>query len=187
MYSTVILVASSGLRAIERTLSRLKQPIFSIRHFWTKYVALSWLFHALTPIQPVDKGYPSLITDPAPLLSLGESSQIDSVQNVILIRADSQRGWDNYSLAVNPDVCDHFHQCVLNKMKGEGEPRWDHYQALGDGMLDLSRLDIWGGERGQGHLEFELAHRLHGFQGAQEFCCYLLFFFSTPAHFTMAY
>lgn len=65
---------------------------------------------------------------------------------------------------------DHFHQCVLNKMKGGGETRWDYYEALGDGMLDLSRLDIWGGKRGQGHLEFELAHRLHGLQVAQEFC-----------------
>jgi hypothetical protein len=70
-----------------------------------KYVSLLWPFHALTPIQWVDKGYPNLITDPAPLLSLGGSSKIDSVQNVILIRADLQRGWDNYSLAVNPDVC----------------------------------------------------------------------------------
>jgi len=123
---------------------------------------------------------------------------------VILIRADLQRGWDSYSLAVNPDrgyvvipfvpgyedvagkilkldhitdpnlrplddlLLDHFHQCVLNKMKGEGEPRWDYYKALGDGMLDLSRLDVWGGKRGQGHLEFELAHRLHSLQVAQE-------------------
>ena len=59
----------------------------------------------LTPNQWVDKGYQNLITDPAPLLSLGGSSKIDSVLNVILIRADLQRGWDSYSLAVNPDVC----------------------------------------------------------------------------------
>ena len=59
----------------------------------------------LTPNQWVDKGYQNLITDPAPLLSLGGSSKIDSVQNVILIRADLQRGWDSYSLSVNPDVC----------------------------------------------------------------------------------
>lgn len=59
---------------------------------------------SLTPVQWVEKGYQNLITDPAPLLSLGGSSKIDSVQNVILIRADLQRGWDGYSLAVNPDV-----------------------------------------------------------------------------------
>ncbi|KAF8738560.1 hypothetical protein AX14_011042 [Amanita brunnescens Koide BX004] len=200
-YSTVILVSASYLvyvslnaRSVfpfqkKRTLSR-----FEAAHIFPRAHLDEW----------VEKGYQNLITDPAPLLSLGGSSKIDSVQNVILIRADLQRGWDGYSLAVNPDrgyvvipfvpghedvvgkilkldhitdpnlrplddlLRDHFHQCVLNKMKGEGEPRWDYDRALGDGMLDLSRSDIWGGKRGQGHLEFELAHRLHSLQVAQE-------------------
>ena len=44
-------------------------------------------------------------------------------------------------------------------MKGVGEPVWDFEEALGDGMIDLRRSDIWGGELGQGHLDFEMAHR----------------------------
>ena len=53
-------------------------------------------------------------------------------------------------------------------MKGAGEPTWDYEDALGGGMMDLSRLDIWGGKRGQEHLEFEMAHRLHSLQAVQE-------------------
>ncbi|KAH9059680.1 hypothetical protein EDB87DRAFT_1562946, partial [Lactarius vividus] len=52
---------------------------------------------------------------------------------------------------------DHFLQGVLKNMKGAGEPTW----TLGDGAMDLSRLDIWGGKLGKEHLEFEMAHRLH--------------------------
>jgi hypothetical protein len=63
---------------------------------------------------------------------------------------------------------DHFLQGVLKNMKGVGEPTWDYEDALGGGMMDLSRLDIWGGQRGQEHLEFEMAHRLHSLQVAQE-------------------
>ena len=53
-------------------------------------------------------------------------------------------------------------------MKGGGEPTWDYEDALGDGRMDLSRLDVWGGEEGRQHLEFELAHRFHGTLVAQE-------------------
>jgi len=63
---------------------------------------------------------------------------------------------------------DHFLQAVLKHMKGIGEPYWDHEDALGDGWMDLSRHDIWGGELGKAHLEFEMAHRLHGLRVAQE-------------------
>ena len=63
---------------------------------------------------------------------------------------------------------DHFIQGMLKNMKGAGEPNWDYEHALGDGMMDLSRLDIWGGKTGQEHLEFEMAHRLHGLRVAQE-------------------
>ncbi|KAI0246009.1 hypothetical protein BJV78DRAFT_1258519 [Lactifluus subvellereus] len=63
---------------------------------------------------------------------------------------------------------DHFLQGVLKDMKGAGEPTWDYEDALGGGMMDLSRLDIWGGQRGQEHLEFEMAHRLYSLQVAQE-------------------
>lgn len=63
---------------------------------------------------------------------------------------------------------DHLLQGVLKNMKGAGEPTWDYEDALGDGMMDLSRSDIWGGKRGQEHLEFELAHRLQSLQAMQE-------------------
>lgn len=63
---------------------------------------------------------------------------------------------------------DHFLQGVLKNMKGAGEPTWDHEDALGGGMVDLSRQDIWGGKLGQEHFEFELAHRLHSIRVAQE-------------------
>ena len=53
-------------------------------------------------------------------------------------------------------------------MKGAGEPTWDHEDALGGGTMDLSRRDIWGGKLGQEHLEFEMAHRLHGLRVAQD-------------------
>ncbi|KAG6880199.1 hypothetical protein C0992_003863 [Termitomyces sp. T32_za158] len=43
---------------------------------------------------------------------------------------------------------DHFFQAVLRNMKGAGEPSWDYEDALGDGMMDLSRTDIWGSEEG---------------------------------------
>ncbi|KAK2462866.1 hypothetical protein APHAL10511_005064 [Amanita phalloides] len=59
---------------------------------------------------------------------------------------------------------DHFLQAVLKNMKGDGEPTWDYEDALGGGSVDLSNMDIWGGELGRGHLEFEMAHRLHGLQ-----------------------
>jgi hypothetical protein len=59
---------------------------------------------------------------------------------------------------------DHFLQCVLKNMKGVGEPVWDFEEALGDDIIDLGRSDIWGGKLGQGHLEFEMAHRLRAGQ-----------------------
>ncbi|KIM80031.1 hypothetical protein PILCRDRAFT_822864 [Piloderma croceum F 1598] len=64
---------------------------------------------------------------------------------------------------------DHFLQGVLKNMKGAGEPTWDYEDALGGGTMDLSRSDVWGGKRGREHLEFEMAHRLHNLQAAQEF------------------
>jgi len=170
-----------------------------------------------------NKGYPSLITDPAPLSEVGGPSKIDSIQNVLLLRGDLHDAWDNYKIAVNPDVCDlpllasghqpshefpqrghviipfvggyediagkvlkldhigdpnhrpldalfrdHFFQCVLKNMKGAAEPTWDYEDALGGGLMDLSRQEVWGGELGRAHLEFEMAHRLHSFKVAQE-------------------
>ena len=52
-----------------------------------------------------NKGYPSLITDPAPLGEVGGSTKIDSIQNVIHLRSDLRDAWDSYKIAVNPDVC----------------------------------------------------------------------------------
>ncbi|KAH0578276.1 hypothetical protein H2248_003900 [Termitomyces sp. 'cryptogamus'] len=63
---------------------------------------------------------------------------------------------------------DHFLQSVLKKMKGASERSWDLEDALGDGHMDLSRSDVWGGEEGREHLEFELAHRFHGLLVEQE-------------------
>jgi hypothetical protein len=50
------------------------------------------------------KGYPILITDPAPVLDLGGPTKIDSIQNVILMRSDLRDAWDNYEFGVDPDV-----------------------------------------------------------------------------------
>jgi hypothetical protein len=64
---------------------------------------------------------------------------------------------------------DQFLQCVLKNMKGAAEPTWDYECALGGGSVDLSNMNIWGGESGKAHLEFEMAHRLHGLKIAQEY------------------
>jgi hypothetical protein len=66
----------------------------------------AFILNKLTPdIQWVKKGYPSCITDPATLAELGGPTKIDSIQNVILLRSDLHDAWDNYKIAVNPDVC----------------------------------------------------------------------------------
>lgn len=57
-------------------------------------------------VQWANKGYPSLITDPAPLNEVGGPKKIDSIQNVVLLRSDLRDAWDSYRFAVNPDVCD---------------------------------------------------------------------------------
>jgi hypothetical protein len=62
-------------------------------------------------IQWVNKGYPSLITDPAPPQEVGGPTKIDSIQNVILLRSDLHDAWDNYQIAVNPDVCIIYFWC----------------------------------------------------------------------------
>jgi hypothetical protein len=70
-----------------------------------------------------------------------------------------------YNLRPLDDIFrDHFLQGVLKNMKGAGEPTWDYEDALGGGMIDLSRRDIWGGTLGQEHLEFEMAHRLQSYK-----------------------
>jgi hypothetical protein len=53
-------------------------------------------------------------------------------------------------------------------MKGVGEPYWDHEGALGGSWMVVSRHDIWGGELGKAHLEFEMARRLPSLRVAQE-------------------
>ena len=53
-------------------------------------------------------------------------------------------------------------------MKGAPESTWDYEDALGDGSMDLSKHELWGGELGKEHLEFEMAHRLHSLKVAQE-------------------
>ena len=54
-------------------------------------------------------------------------------------------------------------------MKGVGDTTWDYENALGDGLMDLSRDDIWGGELGKVHFEFEMAERLHDLKVVQDF------------------
>ncbi|KAF8337655.1 hypothetical protein F5887DRAFT_1137796 [Amanita rubescens] len=131
----------------------------------------------------IDKGFPNLITDTAPLSELGGASKIDSVQNGILLRSDLHNAWSDYLIAVLPDrghvvvpvvggyddvagktlkldhitdpnlrpldelFRDHFLQCVLRRMKGEGEPSWDYEEAFDDDV-DLSK-DIWSGKQGK--------------------------------------
>ncbi|KIJ13060.1 hypothetical protein PAXINDRAFT_117504 [Paxillus involutus ATCC 200175] len=152
----------------------------------------------------ISRGFPSRITDPAPLGQQGGPTKIDSIQNVLLLRGDLHDAWDNYKIAVNPDegyiviafvpgyedivgrtlmldhiadpnlrplddlFRDHFTQGVLKNMKAAAEPAWDYEDALGGGMMDLSRQDLWGTVEGRAHLEFEMAHRLHSLRVAQE-------------------
>ena len=53
-------------------------------------------------------------------------------------------------------------------MKGAAEPTWDYEDALGGGSMDLSKQEVWGGESGKAHFEFEMADRLHSLKVAQE-------------------
>jgi len=62
---------------------------------------------------------------------------------------------------------DHFLQAVLKHMKGVGEPYWDHEDALGDSWMICQSMTS-GAANWVRHLEFEMAHILHGLQVAQE-------------------
>jgi hypothetical protein len=64
-------------------------------------------------MQWIEKGYPNLITDTAPLSELGGASKIDSVQNAILIRSDLHNAWSDCLIAVLPEVCI-FHSSVAS-------------------------------------------------------------------------
>jgi len=61
------------------------------------------IFPRAYDIDWANKGYPSLITDPAPNNEMGGSKKIDSIQNMLLLRSDLHDAWDNYKFAVNPD------------------------------------------------------------------------------------
>ncbi|KIM78629.1 hypothetical protein PILCRDRAFT_824264 [Piloderma croceum F 1598] len=52
----------------------------------------------------INKGYSSLITDPAHINEVGGPTKIDSIQNVILLRGDLHNAWVNYKFAVDPDA-----------------------------------------------------------------------------------
>ena len=71
---------------------------------------------------------------------------------------------------------------VLKNMKGAGEPNWDYEDALGGGLMDLSRSDVWTSKSGKEHLEFEMAHRLHSVVAARQSRPGILVVF-TPAFF----
>ncbi|KAF8323479.1 uncharacterized protein EI90DRAFT_3076774 [Cantharellus anzutake] len=157
-----------------------------IRGNYSRFKA-AHIFPRAHDIQWTHRGYPSRITDPAPLAEVGGPTKIDSIQNVLLLRSDLHDAWDNYEFGVNPDrghvvipfvpgyddiagkalKLDHignrdmYPSMTSCNMKGAGEPTWDHEDALGDGIMNLSRWDIWGGTAGREHLEYELAHRLH--------------------------
>ena len=56
---------------------------------------------------------------------------------------------------------DHFEQCILKHMRGEGEVERtdedeDYEDALGEGTLSLSNPRIWGTAEGKRLLELEL-------------------------------
>lgn len=63
--------------------------------------------------QWVNKGYSSLITDPAHISEVGGPTKIDSIQNVILLRSDLHNAWVHYKFAVDPDVCLYTHFAIF--------------------------------------------------------------------------
>lgn len=77
----------SGLQVGEGDYSRFKATHISPRAYEAEWV---------------NNGYPSLITDSAPLEVVGGSSKIDSLQNVLLLRSDLHNAWDNHYIAVHP-------------------------------------------------------------------------------------
>ena len=73
-------------------------------------------------MQWIEKGYPNLITDTAPLSELGGASKIDSVQNAILLRSDLHNAWSDYLIAVLPDVCI-FHSSMALFLRKDPQTR----------------------------------------------------------------
>ncbi|KAF8642878.1 hypothetical protein AX16_009384 [Volvariella volvacea WC 439] len=66
---------------------------FEVTHIWPRAHDDEWN----------KRGYPYLVNDPAPLKEVGGATKIDSIQNVITLRSDLHRGWDNYEFGVDPD------------------------------------------------------------------------------------
>jgi hypothetical protein len=102
----------SGLRVANNNYARLKAAhIFPRAHDVEVCLVISPVSHKADTdngFKWVNKGYPSFITDPAPPQEVGGPTKIDSIQNVILLRSDLHDAWDNYQIAVNPDVCINF-------------------------------------------------------------------------------
>ncbi|KAF8318888.1 hypothetical protein F5887DRAFT_1291690 [Amanita rubescens] len=145
-------------------------------------------------MQWIEKGYPNLITDTAPLSELGGASKINSAQNAILLRSDLHNA---YLIAVLPergyvvvpfiagydDVAgktlklDHitdpnlpldelFRDHFLQCVLKRKKVEYELPWDYEDDDVDMSN-DIWSGKQGKEHLEFELSIRLHDFQVTQ--------------------
>lgn len=56
------------------------------------------------PAQWNIKGYPALVTDTASSLTMGGSSKIGTVQNLLLLSAELHGPWADYDFGVDPDV-----------------------------------------------------------------------------------
>ena len=90
-----------------QTYSRLKVAhIFSRAH--DREVRLFFIYHELQVheyrYQWIRKGYPSKITDTVDVSTMGGTTKIDSVQNVITLRSDLHNAWNNYEFGVDPNV-----------------------------------------------------------------------------------
>jgi hypothetical protein len=98
----------SGFEVVDEDFSRFKAAHIFPRAYDKEVgdIELLLFWAANVGVQWSDKGFPSLITDPAPLNEVGGAKKIDSIQNVLLLRSDLHDAWDNYKFAVNPDVCD---------------------------------------------------------------------------------
>jgi len=85
----------SGLPVVRDDYSRFKAAhIFPRGHEVHVHLSSFYALVRLIPmvltlnIQWINRGYPSRITDPAPLGEVGGSTKIDSIQNVLLLRGD---------------------------------------------------------------------------------------------------
>ncbi|CAL1712094.1 unnamed protein product [Somion occarium] len=89
----------------ERTLVRDGMCLLSGQKGYGRHTRLdaAHIFPRGHDVDWYSKGFQSLITDKAPLSEIGGPSKIDSLQNLISLKADLHKAWDNYEVGVNPD------------------------------------------------------------------------------------